>query len=101
MPIPKAGTAPAAILEPAVAAGPDMLPSKPVEKTSLAARNNALDEVTLRFVKWHAHGNTAYQRGEFAGFRTDVAQRLIAGGVAILAETPAARAVAADRFVAK
>ena len=98
---------------------PDMLPAKPVEKTSLAQRNNAPDQVTLCFTRWHSVGNTAYQRGEFAGFRIDVAQRLIAGGVAILADTPpplaasyasavargvsmgAAIGAAVDRFVAK
>ena len=57
-----------------------------IEQTSIAARNNDPNEVTLRFVRWHAHGSTAYQQGEFAGFRRDVAQRLIAGGVAVLAE---------------
>ena len=85
MAIPKAATA-AATAGVLPGAAPDMLPSVPVEQTSIAARNNDPNEVTLRFVRWHAHGSTAYQQGEFAGFRRDVAQRLIAGGVAVLAE---------------
>lgn len=68
-----------------------------IEQTSLADRHSDPDEVTLEFTRWHAQGNTAYQRGEFAGFKRAVAQRLIAGGVAILASTPLQERAAAER----
>lgn len=71
----------------------------PIEHTSIAGRNNARDEVTLRFLKWHAHGNTAYQRGQFAGFKLDVAQRLVASGVALLAQTADQQRQANERFM--
>ena len=71
----------------------------PVEQTSLAARVRDPDEVTLRFNRWHAHASTAYQRGEFAGFRRQVAQRLVASGVASLAEGAPVHADASDRFM--
>ena len=70
-----------------------------VEQTSLAERHTASDEVTVRFAKWHAHGNTAYQKHQFAGFPLTVAQRLVAAGVALVAETPRQRRDAADRFM--
>ena len=70
-----------------------------VERTSLAGRNNAPDEVTLHFTRWHATGMSAYQKGQFAGFKRPEAQRLIAQGVAVLAETSQQQRDAADRFM--
>ena len=58
------------------------------ERTSIASRHHAADEITVRFTKWHPHGNTAYQRGSFAGFRRDIALRLVAQGIAVVAELP-------------
>jgi hypothetical protein len=79
----------------------ELMPSRRVgvERTSLGHRNDSLDDVTLRFTKWHPHGNTAYQKGQFAGFNRVEAQRLIAMGVAILAETGQQRRDAADRLM--
>jgi hypothetical protein len=79
----------------------ELMPSRKVsvERTSLGNRNDSMGEVTLRFNRWHAHGNTAYQKGQFAGFSRPEAQRLIASGVAILAETAEQRRNAADRFM--
>ena len=80
---------------------PAMLPAVEVERTSLAQRNNDPNDVTVRFNRWHAHGSSAYQKGQFAGFNRRVAQQLIASGVAVLAETPQMRSQPVDRFVSK
>jgi hypothetical protein len=61
-------------------------PGRPVEQTSLAARNTAPDEVTVRFTRWTPFNNTAYQRGQFAGFRAAVARRLVVEGAAVVVQ---------------
>ena len=57
------------------AAAPAFLPpeaeaviEKPAERTSLADRHYASDEVTVRFLRWHALGTTANKPGLCAGF---------------------------------
>ncbi len=33
--------------------------------------------VTVRFLRWHQFGQTAYQKGQFAGFGEEDAKRLV------------------------
>ncbi len=54
-----------------------------IPQTSLASRApTPLNEVTLRFRQWTMVGNTAYQRGQFAGFSRKQADLLIRAGKA-------------------
>jgi hypothetical protein len=53
---------------------------KPVQQTSLASRGIPPGEVTVQFRRWTAHAQTAYQRGQFAGFPLVIAERLEAAG---------------------
>jgi hypothetical protein len=71
-----------------------------VERTSLASRAvHDLDDVTVQFREWTAHGGTAYQKGSFAGFPRKIAQRLILGGRAVLALDLRAARMGADAFM--
>jgi hypothetical protein len=69
-----------------------------VPQTPLAVRGMAPGEVTVQFRKWHPHGMTAYQKGQYAGFMQNVADELVAQGVAIICLP---RAGAAQRMVQK
>jgi hypothetical protein len=59
-----------------------------IPRTPLAARGMAPGEVTVQFRKWTAHGMTAYQRGQYAGFHISIAEKLIADGRAVLCLPP-------------
>ena len=69
----------------------DIIDAKPIPQTPLGERNMGVDQVTVHFLKYTPFNNTAYQQGSFAGFSRPIAQRLINGGNAVLAETPAQR----------
>jgi hypothetical protein len=59
------------------------LETKPIMQTSLAHRNSGVGEVTVQFKRWTAFGQTAYQKGQFAGFPIAVAQGLRDRGAVI------------------
>ena len=70
------------------------------EQTSIADRRpDDPDEVTVQFTRWCAHLNTAYQKGQFAGFKRAVAQQLVASGAAVLVQTTMQQRSAAERFM--
>ena len=96
-----AAAAAAAGLEPPPTRAPEppVLPERVVPQTSLAARGTPPGEVTVQFRRWRAYGQTAYQRGQYAGFPAAVALRLEAAGDVIL--DPAFKRGVADRIVTK
>lgn len=53
-----------------------------VPQTSLGVHVPPPGEVTVQFRRWHAMANTAYQRGQWAGFPPRIAADLIAARVA-------------------
>lgn len=58
-----------------------------IPQTSLASRAPTPENnVTVRFRKWTTHGNTAYQRGQFAGFSERDAAILVRNGAADIVE---------------
>jgi predicted metal-dependent phosphoesterase TrpH len=57
---------------------------KEVAKTSLATRGTPPGEVTVQFRRWTAYGQTAYQRGQFAGFPASVAEQMERAGAVVL-----------------
>jgi len=57
---------------------------QPIPQTSLATREPAPDEVTVRFTRWTAWGQTAYQKHTFAGFPRSEAEKMVAQGCAII-----------------
>jgi hypothetical protein len=73
---------------------------QPIAQTSLAARGNPPGQVTVQFRKWHAHGQTAYQKGQFAGFPVAVAEGMERSGVVVV-DPGARRGGASDRMVRK
>lgn len=79
---------------------PQTLQDRVVERTSLATRGTAADEVNVQFRRWTAHGNTAYQKGQYAGFPIPVAEALAARG-AVIIDPGYRRGTIADRMVQK
>lgn len=55
---------------------------QPVRRTSLAEQRT--DDATVRFNKWTSFQNTAYQKGQFAGFPLPVARRLVSEGLCVM-----------------
>lgn len=62
----------------------DAATTKEIPKTSLANRGSRPDDVTVKFRVWTAHGNTAYQKGQFAGFPIAIAEQLERAGRVII-----------------
>lgn len=63
--------------------GPSM-----VSTTSVAANAMGPHEATVRFNKWVAHGNTAYQKGQHAGFHINEARELERRNLAVIVQHP-------------
>jgi hypothetical protein len=74
----------AAAAEATLETKPITLEAKPIMQTSLGSRRSSEGEVTVQFRKWTAHGNTAYQKGQYAGFPIAVALGLRDRGAVIL-----------------
>ena len=55
-----------------------------VPQTSLGAHVPFPNEVTVQFRRWYAHANTAYQRGQQAGFPAPVAEEMVRKGVGLV-----------------
>ncbi|WP_424139892.1 hypothetical protein [Roseomonas chloroacetimidivorans] len=55
-----------------------------IPRTSVAGYQRHPQEVTLQFRRWHAHGSTAYQRGQQAGFLRPQAEELVRRGIAVI-----------------
>ena len=52
-----------------------------IPQTSIATHIQNPDEVTVRFRRWHAHGPTAYQKGQYAGFLSKTAEDMARAGI--------------------
>jgi len=60
-------------------------------RTSLATPSKHPDEDTVRFNRFTQIGQTAYQRGQFAGFLRPMTDSLVAKGAAVIAEPAPSR----------
>ncbi len=69
---------------PAVATAAITVATKDIPHTSIATRGTNPGEVMVQFQKWHAYGQTAYQRGQFAGFPLAVADKMERAGVVVI-----------------
>ena len=63
----------------------------PVMPTSVSSREPHPDEVTVRFTRWTAWGQTAYQKDQFAGFLRGEAEKMVKQGCAIIVSGKVAR----------
>jgi hypothetical protein len=71
-----------------------------IPRTPIATRGMGVNEVTVQFRRWTAHGMTAYQRNQYAGFPLHIAQELVRSGAAVICLPPVVNETAA-RMVRK